>query len=71
MQCSGALWSFVDNEPHAKLPPHSLGQKKISENPPAGVFFLLVEMETNCVPAVTARGDTDGDQGTQERDPRI
>lgn len=34
-------------------------------------FFLLVEMETNCVPAVTARGDTDGDQGTQERDPRI
>lgn len=38
MQCSGALWSFVDNEPNAKLLPHSLGQKKISENPPAGVF---------------------------------
>lgn len=35
MQCSGALWSFVDNEPHAKLLPHSLE----SENPPAGVFF--------------------------------
>lgn len=39
MQCSGALWSFVDNEPHAKLLPHSLGQKKISENPPARIFL--------------------------------